>query len=93
MSGFRLYSLAIDNKLISSDRITLVNDSDSVYDNYFSLIIGNNGTGKSRLLSEITRFFKDLTQDNTQINLFNDARFKYNCIPSKVIAITNSIFR
>lgn len=91
MNGFRLYSLEIDNKSISTDRIELINKLDSSYDNYFSLIIGNNGTGKSRILSEIARFFNKLKKEENQPNLFKDSHFEYNFIPSKIIAITNSI--
>lgn len=56
MSGFRLYSLELDNKIINTQRIELINNLNSKYENYFTLIIGNNGTGKSRMLSEIARF-------------------------------------
>ncbi|MDE1208363.1 ATP-binding protein [Tenacibaculum larymnensis] len=91
MSGFRLYSLGLENKSIITDKVRLINDSDSSYDNYFSLIIGNNGTGKSRILSEIARFFNKLKQEENQSNLFRDSRFVYNSIPSKIIAVTNSI--
>ncbi|MCG9793817.1 ATP-binding protein [Flavobacterium algicola] len=91
MSGFRLYSLELDNKSINTDRIELINDLDSKYDNYFTLIIGNNGTGKSRILSEVARFFNKLNQEITQPNLFKDSNFEYNFTPSKIIAVTNSI--
>ncbi|MDN3494243.1 ATP-binding protein [Winogradskyella bathintestinalis] len=91
MNGFRLYSLEIDNKSIITERIKLVNNLDSKYDNYFSLIIGNNGTGKSRILSKIARFFNKLKEDHIQPNLFKDSNFEYNFLPSKIIAITNSI--
>lgn len=91
MSGFRLYSLELDNKSILTDRIELINNLNSNLDNYFTLIIGNNGTGKSRILSEIARFFNKLNQENTQPNLFKDSYFEYNFAPSKIIAVTNSI--
>ncbi|MCA9750061.1 MAG: ATP-binding protein [Romboutsia sp.] len=91
MNGFRLYSLGIENKSIVTDRVNLVSNTNSSYDNYFSLIIGNNGTGKSRILSEIARFFNKLKQEENQSNLFGDSYFEYNSIPSKVIAVTNSI--
>ena len=70
MNGFRLYSLDIDNKLINTERIQLINDFESNNDNYFSLIIGNNGTGKSRILSEIARFFNSLNRNENQQYLF-----------------------
>lgn len=91
MNGFRLYSLDIDNKLINTERIQLINDFESNNDNYFSLIIGNNGTGKSRILSEIARFFNSLNRNENQQYLFKDSNFEFNKIPAKIIAITNSI--
>ncbi|TCD22010.1 ATP-binding protein [Pedobacter psychrodurus] len=91
MNGFRLYSLEIDNKLISTDKITLIDNSESINENYFSLVIGNNGTGKSRILSEIARFFNSLNRNENQQYLFKDSHFEFNKIPSKIIAITNSI--
>lgn len=91
MSGFRLYSLELDNKMINTQRIELINNFDSKFENYFTLIIGNNGTGKSRILSEIARFFNKLNPEEKQPNLFKDSTFEYNFAPSKIIAVTNSI--
>lgn len=92
MSGFRLYSLEINNKTLNTDRIEFINNLSTLsYDNYFTLIIGNNGTGKSRILSEIARFFNQKFKDENQGRIFNDSHFEFNIYPSKVIAITNSI--
>lgn len=91
MSGFRLYSLALDTKSIDTNEINLVDDSDSKYDNYFTLIVGNNGTGKSRILSRIANFFKDISRKDRENHSFNYSEFDYNFPPSKIIAITNSI--
>ena len=91
MSGFRLYSLELDNKIINTQRIELINNLNSKFENYFTLIIGNNGTGKSRMLSEIARFFNKLKAEDLQPNLFKDSTFEYNFAPSKIIAVTNSI--
>ena len=91
MTGFKLYSVEIESKSISTDKIDLINNLNSSHDNYFSLIVGNNGTGKSRILSEITRFFNKLSTEDGQSKLFRDSHFEYNFKPSKVIAITNSI--
>lgn len=89
MSGFKLYSLEINNKLINTEKIQLINEYNPNSDNYYSLIIGNNGTGKSRILSEIAKFFN--SQNNGKLQLFKEPNFQYNKIPSKIIAITNSI--
>lgn len=91
MSGFRLYSLGIENKLIETEKINLINQQSISSDNYFTLIIGNNGTGKSRILSEIARFFTRETSNQKQASLFRESFFEYNKLPSKIIALTNSI--
>lgn len=91
MNGFRLYSLQVDNRLINTSNIELVDDYISSHDNQFSLLIGNNGTGKSRILSEVARFFKDFEQRNNKKDLLTHSGFCFNTLPSKVIALTNSI--
>lgn len=91
MNGFRLYNLEIDSKALNTGRIELVDYSDSSCNNYFTLIIGNNGTGKSRILSKIARFFKGEDKYYKENYLFNHSEFEYSFPPSKIIAITNSI--
>lgn len=91
MNGFRLYNLEIDNKLINTHSIELVDNFISSHDNYFSLLIGNNGTGKSRILSEITKFFKDFEYREKAKHSSTYLDFHFNNLPSKVIALTNSI--
>lgn len=91
MNGFRLYNLEIDNKLINTNSIELIDDFISSHDNYFSLLIGNNGTGKSRILSEIAKFFKNFEEHEEKKDLFTHSDFHFNTLPSKVIAVTNSI--
>lgn len=91
MGGFRLYSLGIETKLIETEKINLINQQSINSDNYFTLIIGNNGTGKSRILSEIARYFTRETRSLQQAQLFRESYFDYNKLPSKIIALTNSI--
>ena len=91
MNGFRLYSVEIDNRSISTERIKLVDDFKSSNGNYFSLIVGNNGTGKSRILSGIARIFNGILKNETQPIEFRTSHLEFNKIPSKIIAITNSI--
>ncbi|WP_338376474.1 AAA family ATPase [uncultured Flavobacterium sp.] len=91
MSGFRLYSLVIENRQIETEKIILTNEQSINSDNYFTLIIGNNGTGKSRILSEIARYFTRETRSQKQVHLFREFYFEYNKLPSKIIALTNSI--
>lgn len=89
MSKFRLNDIVIDDKAIRTDRIKLVNGTDLSSGNYISLIVGNNGTGKSRVLSNIARYFVDALKQRQKPLFGSD--FSYNQLPSKVIAVTNSI--
>jgi len=83
MKNFRLFDLRIDNKNYKTKKIRLVNENKLTNDNYFSLIIGNNGTGKSRFLSTICKHFIGQKSLIKNIN--------YSCNPQKVIALTHSI--
>lgn len=90
MSGFRLYSLKINSEIVTTNYIELVDDEESTCGNYFSLIIGNNGTGKSRILVEISKYFKELQERRKDPLTYKNLKIKYNIIPSKIITISNS---
>lgn len=83
--AFRLRSIQLH-----SAEILLVNPKHKKgSDNYFSLLIGNNGTGKSTILSSIARYFNAVLNNKRQTK--NIASLQHNTLPSKVIALTNSI--
>ena len=95
MAPFRLYSVRINENNITTDNVTLISPRHSVgrqneYSNYFSLIIGNNGTGKSRLLCSIAKLFKQIYKDKNSTKLFG-SKANFNTVPNKVIALTNSL--
>ena len=52
---FRLNKIQVDDDNYQTDQIELVNHKNDKRPNHFSLIVGNNGTGKSRLLGSIAR--------------------------------------
>lgn len=90
MNSFRLHSVRFEEKDFETNEIRLINPEHNSSSNYISLIVGNNGTGKSRVLSKIARFFVDQFKEQRSISLFG-SQLKYNQPPEKVIAITNSI--
>ena len=90
MNNFRLYKVRFEEKDFETNDIRLVNPEHSSDSNYISLIVGNNGTGKSRVLSKIARFFVEQTKESSQKPLFGSI-LEYNRAPEKIIAITNSI--
>lgn len=90
MSNFRLHKIRFNEKDFETNDIQLVHPEHTSNSNYISLIVGNNGTGKSRILSKIARYFVNKTKDNAQDSLLGTV-MEYNKIPRKIIAITNSI--
>jgi predicted ATP-binding protein involved in virulence len=68
-------------------------------DNVFTVIVGKNGTGKSRLLGEIIRYYID---DNQSINYYNQSELGFSessigevvatSVPNKIIAVSTSPF-
>jgi Cdc6-like AAA superfamily ATPase len=90
MNSFRLHSVRFEEKDFETNEIRLVNPEHNSSSNYISLIVGNNGTGKSRVLSKIARFFVDQFKEQRSISLFGN-QLNYNQPPKKVISITNSI--
>lgn len=83
--AFRLQSIRLH-----SEEIPLVNPKHKKCpDNYFSLLIGNNGTGKSTILSSIARYFNAVWNDKRHTK--NIALLQHDKLPSKIIALTNSI--
>lgn len=90
MSNFRLHRIRFNEKDFETNDIQLVHPEHTSNSNYISLIVGNNGTGKSRILSKIARYFVNKTKDNAQYSLLGTV-MEYNKIPRKIIAITNSI--
>ncbi len=89
MSRFRLYEALIEDKSIYTDRIEFLNEEQNMSENHITLILGNNGTGKSRILSTIARHFVD--EFKGKDNYIGGIEFGYNKLPKKVIAVTNSI--
>lgn len=91
MNGFRLESIKVEEKSLNTARIKLVNNSTISSTNYFTLLIGNNGTGKSRILSYMARSLILNEKSKKQRELLDTSLLQYNEPPSKIIAITHSV--
>lgn len=91
-NSFRLFNVKLKDKLFNGEEIRLCKDNSSTSDNYYSLIIGNNGTGKSRILSNIARHFQHLKKPKLSNQLlFDDDNFNYTQLPERIITISSSI--
>lgn len=90
MKNFQIETVKFETKNYCTETINLTNLENGILKNYFSLIIGNNGTGKSRFLSAICRYFVDLhlyqSNKNDELNTI-----KYSVKPTKVIALSHGI--
>lgn len=83
--SFRLKQFKLDDKNLQLPLVKLTNGSDSE-DNYFTVVIGNNGTGKSRFLRGIVDLYRKRNVGHENFS-FQD---KINN-PQKLIAITTSL--
>jgi len=81
--AFRLYNVSIKDSIIQLiDEYRGLDNS-----NFYTLLVGNNGTGKSTLLSTIARNYKEAFKNGKDLFFEND----YVHLPNKVLALTNSI--
>lgn len=81
--SYRLNEFCLNSDKKIRCNVKFINTENLENNNYISVIIGKNGTGKSRLLSAIARHF-------IQINRSKGFVFTES-IPKKLIAISNSI--
>jgi len=87
--AFRLKSFEVNDSTYQSNKVQLVDDNKDTSNNYFSLIVGNNGTGKSQLLRSIVNTLRGRTK-STNSDLFTFSSFETVGTPNKIIALTNS---
>lgn len=94
---FRLNKLQVHSDNYQTDVVEFVNHKNDKSSNHFSLIVGNNGTGKSRLLGNIVRKLKRDYSDEpiaAGVNAKNKTLFSVfesSGTPSKLVAVSNSI--
>ncbi|MEQ8237933.1 MAG: AAA family ATPase [Cyclobacteriaceae bacterium] len=87
---FRLNKLQVEDDDYQTQKIELVNHINDKKTNHFSLIVGNNGTGKSRLLGSIAKILNGNYKSRNS-DLFMFSEFEMNDKPSKVISVSNSL--
>ncbi|MEL3926395.1 AAA family ATPase [Aeromonas enteropelogenes] len=66
--AFRVNSFSVEKDDFSTSNVILSKDNITDDSNYFTVLIGNNGTGKSRLLVNIVDAFKEMWVSNRRIN-------------------------
>ena len=84
--AFRIVSFDLNKHMFKNSKIKLFNGNPNDEQNYFSLIIGNNGTGKSTILGEIADGVS--SRNKPKLDLFADLIGK----PSRTIVVSNSPF-
>lgn len=88
---YRLYSIHATDKNIRTELIPLVGNCDNLNNNYFTLLIGNNGVGKSRLLYSIANHYY-YTSNSDKIDNSDKIEFKDHGIsPSFTIVVSNNL--
>ncbi len=83
--SFRLKEFRLDDENLQLPLVRLTNGVDSE-DNYFTVVIGNNGTGKSRFLKGIVDLYR-----KRNVSHENFSFQEKNKNPQKLIAITTSL--
>lgn len=61
--GFRIKTFSVNEEKFTTPKIAFNDNSSSHGDNFFSIIIGNNGTGKSRFLSYLVDAFIEVSEN------------------------------
>lgn len=90
MDNFRLNHIKVEDDYYQTDNIKLVNSKYDKSDNHFTLIVGNNGTGKSRILGSIAKVLKGDFRSRHS-DLFYFSQFEKTIEPKKVISVSNSL--
>jgi predicted ATPase len=90
MDNFRLNQIQVEDDYYQTDNIKLVNNKYDKSDNHFTLIVGNNGTGKSRILGSIAKVLKGDFRSRHS-DLFYFSQFEKTIDPKKVISVSNSL--
>ncbi|MDE9455412.1 AAA family ATPase [Xenorhabdus bovienii] len=74
---FRIKSFSVEGENIKTPLVELSKEEIVTNGNYFTVIIGNNGTGKTRFISNLVEFFKNLSERRVKAKF--DYTLKY-CI-------------
>lgn len=83
--SFRLEAFKLDEQNIQLPLVKLSKPSENE-ENFFTVVIGNNGTGKSRLLKGIVDSYRKRNIKNKHVSVQDELRN-----PKKIIAITTSL--
>ncbi|MCD0480811.1 ATP-binding protein [Chryseobacterium sp. LC2016-29] len=90
MKNFRLQNFKIEDNHYQTKSISLINNLHDNKTNHFTLVIGNNGTGKSRLLGSITRaLIGQYKAQNESLYFFSNYESEGEL--KKVISVSNSL--
>ncbi|MEJ5050478.1 ATP-binding protein [Chryseobacterium culicis] len=88
--SFRLNKFQIEDSDFETEEIDLINFKNDLKTNHFTVIVGNNGTGKSRLLGSIAKALKnDFRSRSSKYYFFS--KFEKSSETSRVISVSNSL--
>jgi len=88
--SFRLNKFQIEDNEFETEEIDLINLNNDLKPNHFTVIVGNNGTGKSRLLGSIAKALKNDFRTRSS-KYFFFSKFEKSSESSKVISVSNSL--
>lgn len=85
---FRIHSIMNDSR----DKVRVHDISEDSHNNYYSILTGDNASGKSSLLSKAINFFLFSNKNNDYLDPAVEVVYLSESNPSKIIALCNSRF-
>lgn len=74
--SFRVRSFFVEKGHFSTPIVSLSKNEKADDSNYFTVLIGNNGTGKSRFLVNLVDAFREIDESNRRINFEYDLEYE-----------------
>ncbi|GHD45464.1 AAA domain-containing protein, putative AbiEii toxin, Type IV TA system [Marinobacter persicus] len=73
--GFRINSFSVEGESLKTPSVSLFKNSKNTTGNYFTVIIGNNGTGKSRFVSSLVEAFRDIGEGKRRARIYYNLNY------------------
>lgn len=75
---FRISSFSVESENLRTPSVSLSKNITNPDDNYFTVIIGNNGTGKSRYISSLVEAFRDAGENRRRSKIDYSLSYQIN---------------
>jgi len=76
--SFRISSFSVEGNSLKTPEVNLSKNMGRSVDNYFTVVIGNNGTGKSRFISNLIEAFRDIGEEKRREIIDYSLKYRIN---------------